>query len=347
MDLVVTTLAAIESAVEKQGNQGGGFRPHLGASIIGDPCERKLWYSFRWVTRQNHDARLLRLFARGQREEQTFIDLLRLAGIEVFDRDPKTGKQFTFSAIGGHFGGSMDAVVRGLVESNKWHVAEFKTSNAKSFRDLADKGVEMSKPLHYAQMQCYMTWGNMDAAYYMAVNKDDDTIHAERITLKKTVANSLFEKAERIIASDKPPAGISDNGTYYLCKFCEHSDTCHGEKVAEVNCRTCIHATPEMDGQGRWSCAKHKKDLSVDDQAKACDRHRFIPALIPFAEAINADDKGETITYQTAKGSIFHNGPKGVCSYPSLELRNVTPDLVADKNVNQLRQQYDAWTVAP
>ena len=38
----------------------------------------------------------------------------------------------------------MDAVVRGLVESNKWHVAEFKTSNAKSFRDLADKGVEMS-----------------------------------------------------------------------------------------------------------------------------------------------------------------------------------------------------------
>ena len=61
--------------------------------------------------------------------------------------------------------------------------------------------------------------GNMDAAYYMAVNKDDDTLHAERITLKKTVANSLFEKAERILPATKPPAGISDNGTYYLCKF--------------------------------------------------------------------------------------------------------------------------------
>ena len=27
-----------------------GLRQHLGASLIGKPCERALWYAFRWTT---------------------------------------------------------------------------------------------------------------------------------------------------------------------------------------------------------------------------------------------------------------------------------------------------------
>ena len=27
-----------------------GLRQHLGASLIGKPCERALWYTFRWTT---------------------------------------------------------------------------------------------------------------------------------------------------------------------------------------------------------------------------------------------------------------------------------------------------------
>ncbi len=32
-------------------------------------------------------------------------------------------------------------------------------------------------------------------------------------------------------------------------------------KLPAVNCRTCAHATPELDGKARWSCASHKRDL--------------------------------------------------------------------------------------
>ena len=48
-------------------------------------------------------------------------------------------------------------VALGLLEAPKtWHVVEFKTHSAKSFRELAAKGVAEAKPQHWAQMQVYM-----------------------------------------------------------------------------------------------------------------------------------------------------------------------------------------------
>lgn len=105
------TAAAIDSAVLAR--SGDGMRPHLGASIIGQPCERKIWYTFRWAKQSNHEARILRLFARGQREESSLTSLLRQAGVQVVDVDRTTGDQFQFSDIGGHFGGSMDGACTG------------------------------------------------------------------------------------------------------------------------------------------------------------------------------------------------------------------------------------------
>jgi len=53
------TRDAIFAAYEAQ--SGDGFRPHLGASLIGKDCERALWFDFRWTTVRRHPGRLLRL----------------------------------------------------------------------------------------------------------------------------------------------------------------------------------------------------------------------------------------------------------------------------------------------
>ena len=34
-----------------------GHRNHLGASLIGDACSRKLWYTFRWVKKANFSSK--------------------------------------------------------------------------------------------------------------------------------------------------------------------------------------------------------------------------------------------------------------------------------------------------
>ena len=71
----------IDAAWEQ--DQENGFRPHLGGSMIGEKCERKLVYSFRWAKQPVHAGRLLRLFNRGHLEEFRFVSYLRRIGAEI------------------------------------------------------------------------------------------------------------------------------------------------------------------------------------------------------------------------------------------------------------------------
>lgn len=66
-------------------------RSHLGASLIGDDCQRKLWYQFRWITISHPEPRLKRLFNRGHLEEDRFIDYLRGIGciVNPFNTDKR------------------------------------------------------------------------------------------------------------------------------------------------------------------------------------------------------------------------------------------------------------------
>lgn len=271
------TLSAIWEAYESR--QGDGFREHLGASLIGKSCARALWYDFRWTTPSAHQGRILRLFETGQLEEARLVRNLRATGATVLEVDPETGRQFRVEAHGGHFGGSMDAVAIGLLEAPKtWHVIEFKTHSAKSFAELSAKGVALAKPQHDAQMQVYMRLTGITRALYMAVCKNTDALHIERLRIDAEMADRLLEKAGRIIFAQHPPEGISRDPAWFECRMCDHHGLCHGEDAAAITCRSCLHATPV---EGGWHCARHDCALDADDQRRACPRHLFIPDLVP------------------------------------------------------------------
>jgi len=308
-----STLAAIDRAVEREADDG--LRYHLGASVIGDECDRKLWYIFRWVGAESKSGRMLRLFDRGAREEEALIGWLRKAGVTVWDRDPASGQQFRVSEIGGHFGGSLDGVAMGIIEApEKPHVLEFKTMNEKSFNKLQKVGVEKAQPKHFTQMQIYMELMDIERAFYLVVCKNDDRLYAERVRRSATVARQALKRAERIITSDRPPARISDDPTLYVCKFCDYREHCHVEATPLANCRTCIHSTPELDGHGRWSCSRHFKDLTEKEQRAGCPTHLFIPELIAkWAEQHDADD-GNVYYVNKLTGNRFANGPDGYLS---------------------------------
>jgi len=347
LKLATATLEAIERSVVA--SQDNGFREHLGASVIGRPCERQLWYAFRWAKKSSHDGRTLRLFARGQREEDEIFALLRNAGIEVVQTDNATGRQFCFSHIGGHFGGSMDGACVGLPEAPaKWHVVECKTSNAKSFNELEKSGVKKVKPDHWAQMQMYMAWTGMDRALYIAVCKDDDRLHLERIEADHGAQKMLTDKAQRIIASANPPDGISTDPSWYECKWCDYSQICHGTEVPLPTCRSCGHSTPEIDGNARWSCARHKADIDASMQREGCGAHRYIPALLSnFAEAVDGSEPDNWVQYRNKKtGYTFINGamPEG---YESEEIHACEcKDVLGDPAVQEFRQTFSARVTA-
>ncbi|MBP9803278.1 MAG: oxidoreductase [Candidatus Accumulibacter sp.] len=285
-----------------------GLRQHLGASLIGHPCSRALWYGFRWTRRASFDGRTLRLFDRGQREEARFFEELRWIGCEVSE-GPAEGQQWRFSACGGHFGGSMDAAVLNVPEAPAtWHVCEIKTHNAKSFKDLESKGVEASKPMHWCQMQVYMALSGMDRALYLAACKDNDAIHAERVHADPAAAKALLERAEQIIFAAEPPARISNDPAWYQCKMCDHAPLCHGTAAPLPTCRSCAHVTPERDGT--WTCEHHHlSKMTEQTQKDGCQAHRFIPILLDnWTECKGGNQDSNCVEYENRlNGERFFN----------------------------------------
>lgn len=296
------TVTAIYAAYEAA--QESGFREHLGASIIGNECERAIWYSWRWATRARHSGRMLRLFETGHMAEARFVANLRRIGVTVLEIDPDTGRQWNLRDATGHFGGSMDAVAVGFPEAPKaWHVCEFKTHSAKSFAALQKDGVAKSKPMHAAQMQVYMHLSGIERAFYLAVNKDTDELYQERLHYDAAEAMRLLARAGRIIMAARPPGRISNDPAWWQCRFCDHHDKCHGDALPERHCRACLHVSPIADGT--WHCARNSHQLGRRDQEAGCVAHLFIPDFIQ-GEQVDAGD--DWVSYTMPDGSEWRDG---------------------------------------
>ncbi|AIM40749.1 Cas4-domain exonuclease [Idiomarinaceae phage 1N2-2] len=286
------------------------FRPHFGASQAGHHCERFLWLAFRWAFKEKFTGRMLRLFRRGQLEESVFVHDLKAIGIDIQDTD-ENGKQFRVD-FGSHVSGSMDGMAKSGVPGaeNTPHIVEMKTHNDKSFKQLKEKGVKESKPMHWAQMQLYMLGTGTERALYVAVNKNDDELYDERVKLDKEAAERLLERAKRIATSDRSPdrcAGASPE--WYQCKFCPAYNMCHqGAITMQRNCRTCAHSTAQSDGQ--WHCARWGDIIPTVNQYAGCDSHVMHPDMVPWdllgGDVVSAE-------YQR-KGQRFVNGEGGVSS---------------------------------
>lgn len=236
-----------------------GHRNHLGASTLGDPCWRKLWYSFRWVKEEKFDGRMMRLFNVGHSAEPRFVAYLRGIGFEVkeFDED---GKQFRISGAMGHYGGSLDGMCKAPA---RYQLSEdvilslsFKTNNTGSgYEKVSKEALSKSKPLHWAQECQYGYKTGIRYCIYMIENKNDSDITFKVIELDWNYGAQLEKKAEQIIFSKEPPPRISENPALFDCKYCHLSDICHKGETPEKNCRSCRNAMPTQNAT--WTCSLH------------------------------------------------------------------------------------------
>lgn len=324
----------VAALVDRQHEENQGKpRTHFGLSMCGHHCERYLWLNFRWAVIQKFSGRMLRLFRRGHLEEITIVDDLRSAGLEITN----TGATQARVDFGGHVSGSMDGrIERGVPgAATKPHLLEIKTHNDKSFKDLSKKGVKESKPMHWAQMQAYMLGSVLENALYVAINKNDDSIYTERLKIDVDKAEKLVERACRIATSDRMPAPISTDKSWYQCKMCPMSDFCHDSKTTkEVNCRTCAHSTAKPNST--WHCARWDDTIPEATQRTGCEAHVLHPDLVPW-------DMGEPVGDWTATYNGVPNGEDGFSS--SELLANFEACKNSDKFTQALRQEFGAKVV--
>lgn len=288
-------------------------RPHLGASVLGKSCERELWYGFRWSVNPRLEGRVLALLDRGDREEEVQFERMRLAGLEVWERDPETGEQFRVD-LGPHLGGSLDSVVRGLDEAPKTlHVLDVKTAKNTEFNRFVKVGAAEWKPQYVAQLQVYMHGMKLERAVLWVVCKNTDRVHMERIRYDQAEAERLIAKGQRVVEAEQAPVRVSEDPEWFECRFCTFREVCHEGQVHQVerNCRTCISSTACPDGT--WRCELKETELDLDAQKAGCPSHLLRPDYMPQGwEAVEADEEGRAVVYETPGGSKWVDREGGV-----------------------------------
>jgi hypothetical protein len=284
----------------------------ISISLLGEECERALWYGLRWASEQEKITGIKAItFETGDIEEQRLLNSLRMIGCEVVDVD-ENGKQVRAEAVAGHVRGKLDGKVIGLPEAPKtWHVVECKSAKEKYYNPIVKKGVREGYYTHWVQLNTYGHLHNFERGLYMCRNKNTGEIHCERVEIDHAEAIRLLARAERIIRSPNPMPKLHDDinaKAAFKCRsMCRHKDICHGGAFPRVHCRTCLHASPEMIGNAAWSCARFTKPLTLDEQKVGCGNHLFIPSLVP-GEQLDADEERETVTYRLRDGSTWVDG---------------------------------------
>lgn len=358
------TVTAIYAAYKKVGDTGF-MSQTLGISSLGHHCERYLWYAFRQCCKPEFDGRMYRLFETGNLEEARFVKDLRDIGCEVHDIDERRTlertQQYKVTALGGHVKGYLDSVILGLPEAPKtWHVGEFKTHSAKSFKKLQKEGVKDSKPLHYAQVQLGMHLTKMKRALYLARNKDTDALYSERIYYDKEYAESLVDRAKRVITAVAPPDRCTNRRDYYLCSWCDAHAICWGIDVDGtskpalpvpiLSCRQCCHATPitgksphpvvKIDAS--WRCEKRSDYFA--GEGISCAHHLTLPGLLEsFTKPI--DFSGDYITFENEDGSKWQHGSAEGC-FSSKELMTLPASALGKKIIQTAKDLFGAVATA-
>ena len=221
-------------------------RDYLGCSQLGDGCELADYFAFaagRTASRDAGDAplpafppRIRRIFQCGRDVEELAARWLRQARFLLSTADPLTGGQYEVSFFGGAVRGHADGLLvmwRGdgpspLPLPALW---ECKRLGAKWWREAQRKGIRVSHPKYFVQMQLYMKGLGLERGLITCVNADTCELHHELVPFAPEAAERALERARRILlafdSGERPPRAEKSPAAV-ACRMCRFADPCWG-----------------------------------------------------------------------------------------------------------------------
>lgn len=195
-------------------------RKYIGASSIGKPCLRQIWYSYHGHNRLEPEPRIKITFQIGHSLEVLILDYLKKAGIIIVCQ----GKFYSDSsvlALQGH----VDGVI--VLPDESRAILEIKTAKESSFNTFYKHGLLKWQESYYTQIQTYMGMSGINRGVLLAINKNSSEMHQEWIDFDPIYYEEIKLKCNSICTSLNPPPKISENGSYFICKQCEFRKICH------------------------------------------------------------------------------------------------------------------------
>ena len=268
----------------------------LGPSSLGDPeqknfCIRKVNLSLRNVTHRHVDAKGLRIFARGDREEANIMALLIQAGFVVMPyavRVDGVDKQFEYRNYKDTFAAKVDAIIKlcpDWPDPEEHGILEVKTMKQKYFDRLTRNGVEIGFPDYYVQAQCYLVLFKLKYLLHVTTNKDTEELYAEIIVPDKKVLKRVNIVLKTVLnppaknGYERIPVRPFKTTKYPPCAWCNHKRVCWGMDLPRNHCRTCVNFRFRKGDKYNY-CMLYEKQMNAKEQYWGCNNHRYNPDLL-------------------------------------------------------------------
>lgn len=219
------SLSNVEQVIEQYlENKEDEPRQYIGASSIGNPCERAIWYGLNYPEQKVVTAKQRLTFEIGRRLEGMIIDLMIESGLMVISPYPLVSREYPA------FQGNVDCVwLNDNMELQA--IIEIKTAKDSSFNIFKKKGLRLWYPDYYDQIQSYLGMSGIPCAYILVLNKDTSELLSEKVEFDRHRYELLVEKAKRIGDAKIMPPRINGSPSYFRCKYCFYKGVCHERNI--------------------------------------------------------------------------------------------------------------------
>jgi hypothetical protein len=247
-------------------------RRYIGSSGISNECDAYQALTLRGFPGDLPAAQLQRIFDDGHRIEAELVADLKDSGHKVEEFE-KGDEQWEFTSHGGHHVTHLDGFIT-LMGSTDRRILEIKSMNAASFKKFVEKGVALSHPHYFAQVQDQLALAIFNGVavkecFFIAKCKDNSKYHAEIVAFSNSEANRIFAKVDRLVGAESHRRASTYKGAYE-CSGCFKRTSCWEPNVQDRGCHHCANAIPEADLDSRQKDKRWICKLSGSHADKTC-----------------------------------------------------------------------------
>jgi len=222
-------------------------RDYLGASVLGDPCGRRLCYIYAKTPADVDFTPLaIRRFDIGHEMEDFLGGEAETDGVFkaaaarwfqdagfVLKTRTKTGDQFRWKALDGKISGAIDGVFMGRdrhpVIIPIPCIWETKALAVKGWNKIKKHGLKIAHDIYYGQVQINMAYLDVFRTLFTAINKNTQELHHELIEFDPPRAQRISDRAVDVIKAVESGTlldRVANNPDFFLCKMCSYQKRC-------------------------------------------------------------------------------------------------------------------------
>jgi len=176
-------------------------------------CPRAVFFKFKNVPREKIDARILRIFERGEALHRDIFNVLYRLRIGVTTEVSIPAQEI--------ISGRADAI---LSIDKENYVLDIKSINSMVFNKMTEPKIE-----NVYQIQLYLHYFNVKKGILLYIDKDRQDIKEFIVNYDKKLVKSLlddFKMLKKKIDSNIIPARLADYSSNWQCKYCQFRDIC-------------------------------------------------------------------------------------------------------------------------